>query len=250
MCQVEFLDRHSQRPHREFELSGISQVQKHKMAYFKVPCSILISGPSQSGKSHLVYRILRNLEKVFDKDISEIKYCFSRNQPLFQEMQQNCPKPITLINGLPQTLKMAEHGLLIIDDLMGESYDQIADIFTKDVHHKKFSCIFIVQSLFNKNPFHRIISLNAHFLILLKNPRDKSQIMHFARQFWPENPKYVIDAYHKATNVNYGYLVINFRADVDDTQRLSDSVFPDRNIFWDLKRATEIDLSHSPSWQI
>ena len=39
----------------------------------------------------------------------------------------------------------------------------------------------LVQNLFPKNKETRTISLNAHYMVVFKNPRDKSQISHLTR---------------------------------------------------------------------
>ena len=45
----------------------------------------------------------------------------------------------------------------------------------------------------------RTISLNAHYLILFKNPRDASQINHLAKQMYPTKSKFMVEAYRDAT---------------------------------------------------
>ena len=71
--------------------------------------------------------------------------------------------------------------LVIIDDLMRESSscDAIVDLFTKDSHHKNLSVILISQNLFHQGQ--RNISLNANYIVVFKNPRDRAQIRHLAR---------------------------------------------------------------------
>ena len=44
------------------------------------------------------------------------------------------------------------------------------------------SVIFLTQNLFHKNKHMRTISLNAHYLVLFKNPRDVEQFTTLARQ--------------------------------------------------------------------
>ena len=44
------------------------------------------------------------------------------------------------------------------------------------------------------NTEHRTTSLNAQFIILFSNPRDRTQITHLAKQVNPTDVKFVIDA--------------------------------------------------------
>ena len=56
----------------------------------KVPFSVFVSGPSQSGKTRFTQRILNNVEKgVLSKPIKKIVYAYSKWQPAFQEMRDN-----------------------------------------------------------------------------------------------------------------------------------------------------------------
>ena len=48
--------------------------------------------------------------------------------------------------------------------------------FSRGSHHRNLSVIYIVLNLFYQEKDSRSISLNSHYLILFKNPRDKLQI--------------------------------------------------------------------------
>ena len=90
--------------------------------------------------------------------------------------------------------------LVILDDLLNDVYTkQVCDLFTKDSHHRNISVILIIQILFHQGRFCRDISLNAKYLVLLKNVRDKSQLMCLARQVYPENSASLYKAYLDAT---------------------------------------------------
>jgi len=67
--------------------------------------------------------------------------------------------------------------LLIIDDLMLETNQLVSNVYTKISHHRNISMLYLTQNLFDKNKHIRTISLNAHYLVLFKNPRDAG---HFA----------------------------------------------------------------------
>ena len=69
------------------------------------------------------------------------------------------------------------------------------------------------------------MTLNAHYLILFKNPRDASQISHLARQMFPGHSKYMIEAFADATQMPYSYLVIDLTASTEDQYRLRSGIF-------------------------
>ena len=64
--------------------------------------------------------------------------------------------------------------------MMGERDSVIAKLFTKKSYHGNLSVIYIVQNLFHQSKDHRTISLNASYLVLTKNVRDASQVIHLA----------------------------------------------------------------------
>lgn len=189
---------------------------------FKHPFTGIIAGPTGSGKTVLLRRILANHKNLLS-NISELKvlWAYGMWQPLYNEPTQY---NISYIEGLPsiEDIKSYQPNLIVIDDLMTELGGKkiLADLFTKGSHHMNFSVFFIVQNMFHQASQMRNISLNAHYIILMKNLRDKAQVSYLGRQLFPENPKYFMDAYNDATNKQYGYIVIDLKVDTPDKYRL------------------------------
>ena len=42
---------------------------------FQTPCSICISGPSQSGKSEWIVRLINNRDSLFPVNFTDVYYC-------------------------------------------------------------------------------------------------------------------------------------------------------------------------------
>ena len=95
------------------------------------------------------------------------------------------------------------------------------------------------QNLFLKTPHHRICSLNTHVLVIFKNPRDKLQITCLARQIYPNNSRFLVDAYTQATEKAHGYLVINLQQSCPEFLRVRDSLFPQDAHFFVNKKGYE-----------
>lgn len=76
--------------------------------------------------------------------------------------------------------------LLIADDRMNDASNnlELHTLFTKYVHHRSLSCMYLVQNLFMQGKASRTISLNTNYTVLFKNPRDKYQITLIARQMF------------------------------------------------------------------
>jgi hypothetical protein len=91
---------------------------------------------------------------------------------------EGVPEEICDANGRPS--------LLILDDLLNQVYSQkVCDLFTKGSHLRNVSVILITQNLFHQGRFCRDISLNAKYLVLIKNVRDRLQFSHLARKSIP-----------------------------------------------------------------
>ena len=92
--------------------------------------------------------------------------------------------------------------LIILDDLMDESKDNgvLSKLFTKRLHHRNISVVFISQNLFIQGKYTRTISLNSHYMIIFKNPTDKAQFSHLARQMFPDNTRYLNECFMDATS--------------------------------------------------
>jgi len=67
--------------------------------------------------------------------------------------------------------------LVFLDDLLNDVYSkQVCDLFTRGNHHRNI-VILITQNLFHQGRYCRDISLNAHYLVALKNIRDKKTLI-------------------------------------------------------------------------
>jgi hypothetical protein len=103
----------------------------------------------------------------------------------------------------------------------------VCNLINKGSHHRNISVILITQNLFHQANYCRDISLNAKYLVLLKNVRDNQQFMCLARQVHPEGPNQLYKAYLKATIRPHGYLVLDLAQDTDDRFSFRNHIFPD-----------------------
>lgn len=189
----------------------------------KHPFTCVVAGPTSSGKSHFVSRLLEHVHDLIDPPPEKVMWCYGEWQPLYATIRD-----VEFVEGLPdiKTLNPKWRTLVIIDDLMAETDDRVTKMFTKASHHRNTSIIYIVQNLFNKNKENRTISLNAQYMVLFKNPRDASQITHLAKQMYPGHIKYVQESFADATSLPYGYLLVDLKQDTPDHMRLRTSIFP------------------------
>ena len=163
-----------------------------------------------------------------DRAFDRILLYYSMWQDTYKSLGDN----IEFYEGLPNPTDYSNDKdrakLLILDDLLIEASDcnDILNLFTKGSHHGNSSVFFTTQNLFHKGKNHRDISLNSNYLVLLKNPRDKSQIRHLAHQLSPEKPLFVQEAYMDATNKPHGYLLVDLKQSTPEVLRYRTNIFP------------------------
>ena len=134
------------------------------------PFTSVISGPTGSGKSVFVRRFVHNIKHMMTPKPDHILWCYGEYQTLYGTVDG-----VDFQQGLPDldTFDPRDKHLIILDDLMDETDQRVASLFTKKSHHR----IISVQNLFHRGKHHRTISLNAHYMVVFKNQRDASQIM-------------------------------------------------------------------------
>ena len=88
--------------------------------------------------------------------------------------------------------------------------------------------IFISQNLFSQGKCARTIALNTHYLILFRNFRDSSQVIHLGKQMYPHRRwQGFVEAYEDATCQPYGYLLLDMSPHSVPEMRLRSHIFPD-----------------------
>jgi hypothetical protein len=141
---------------------------------FRFPFGGIVSGASNSGKTHFILRLLENLE-MFEPKPKEIVYCYGEyGAHVFQLEKQG----IETFPGPPteEIFKNRQRPfLLIIDDCMlniDENF--LAELYTRKIHHSNLGVFFLTQNLFDKKL--KVPRQNAQYLILLNAPNSLLQV--------------------------------------------------------------------------
>lgn len=186
----------------------------------------IIAGPTSCGKSTFTTKFLKNLDQLVDTPISEVIYCAPESS--YPDLSE-CQTKIRYLDCLPSVELFADKKprLVVLDDMMRESDESVVDLFTKHSHHLSASVIFICQNIFHKGKGQRDISLNSHYIVAYKSPRDRSQISTLARQISPGNAAYISEIFADATQVPYGYLLLDLTQTTPDHLRYRTKIFPD-----------------------
>jgi hypothetical protein len=186
-------------------------------ARFKTPFTCLLAGPSQSGKTSVVFNILRDRQSLFDVPTNNIFYFYQHWQPSFEIFRKEglvtewlCELPtIQVLEEKTAPFKDAEGSIVVIDDFMGQLNEDISSLFTFLCHSNRVSVFLMTQNVFAKNPVFRTISLNSQYVFIFKNSRDSSQITNYAKQFSPGDTDWVVDSFRECTRAAFSYLLFD-----------------------------------------
>jgi hypothetical protein len=180
--------------------------------------TMVVAGPSKSGKTEFVKQLVQDTHWISPPP-EKIVWCYREWQKAYESLQDS----VTFVKNIPSddeklVADLSTRHLLIFDDMMrGKAIESIVDWFTRKAHHRNTSVIYITQNLFDRAAQHRTISLNAHYLVLFKNPRDKSQIGVLSRQL---QMLHLLPAYEEATGRPHGYLLVDLSPQTPEELRL------------------------------
>ena len=184
------------------------------------PFSILLSAPSQSGKSYWILKLIEKCRVKVSPPIDKIVYVNATVTPdLKQNLIKHSPVPLRLTNDIESVVGDPRFNtLVIIDDLMDDDNvrKEVERMFIKRVHHDNLSVAYLVQNLYHSGKGHRTVSLNSNYLWLGTNRRAVDQIRTLAQQIFPTKTKFFLEAYHDAvTRRPYGYLFLDLKGSLE-----------------------------------
>lgn len=190
------------------------------MFKFKHPFTCICSGPTGSGKTTFVRNVIE--QNIISPQPTKIVWLGTPIVMNGIEFYRDIPEDIE------DKFNPNENNLLVIDDLMTKCHsdERMTRLFSVGSHHKNLSIIFIVHNLFHQGREMRNISLNTHYIVLLKNPRDSQQIATLARQVYPGEWRFLVEAYNDATSTAHGYIILDLKPQTKEMLRVRTSIFP------------------------
>ena len=191
---------------------------------FKLPFGMIISGPSSSGKTTFLLKLLQEKNELIIPQPKSVLYCYGQyheNIPILSKLGVQLyrgPPTDEILNSLQKP------ALLILDDLLTMIEEKkLSDLFIRMSHHYQMGIIFITQNLFDKKI--KVARMNAQYIILMSAPNSALQIRNLGVQLFPKRLKFFLKSYRDATSVPYGYLVIDVNPASNPLLRLRTSIF-------------------------
>ena len=190
---------------------------------FRHKFSLLVVGPTQSGKTYFVQQILENNRIVYEEQKSiRIFWYYNQWQECYEKLKKSLGKSIRFERGVPELsedpceINPRYNNIIILDDLMAEATDTKAAIETPALSYCCKTC-----SLRGK-----IIQISAEMpstwlsseVLAIEN---KSELLENACLTRIECT--LMNAYYKETEKPYGYLLVDNKPGTPpDNQILAD----------------------------
>ena len=184
---------------------------------FQHPATIMVVGPTQSGKSNFVEKLLQSaLIKYPSRKATRIHLFYTQWQPLYDRLRETHGNRISFTQGLPEVDENLEsidtkvHNVWVLDDLMDEAIQSpvISQLFTRG-RHRNLSVILLLQNMFPKGKFNTNISRNALYKVLFRSPGDRKQIDIMAEQTFAKDRANFMKAYIQETDKPFGYIILD-----------------------------------------
>ena len=196
------------------------------------PTTVLVAGPTGCGKTEFVFKLLTTREAI-QPPPQRIIFIYSEWQPAYDRMKKALQNTIEFVKdyepkALYESISPTVRNMLVLDDQMDSENikgNTLCKFFTQGSHHRNLTVLYIVQNLFNQDKSMRTVSLNSHYLVLFKNPRDMTQIRTLAQQMYPKQAWFLVDAFDDATSKPFSYILLDLRADTPDAIRVRARMF-------------------------
>ena len=202
----------------------------------KHPTTIIVSGPTQCGKTFFVVKLIKS--DLIQPPPERVWWIYGFWQPIYEELgakfiHASGAESAPAIEKVFSELKPSERNLLVLDDQMGGLADskELSRLFTEGSHHLNLTIIYIVQNLFNKGKSQRTASINTHYFVLFKNPRDTSQVSYLMQQLARSKARSLVKIFEDATAGSYSYLYIDCHPQFDKDLRYCTNIFPGDSLY-------------------
>ena len=218
---------------RRTDLQNILTTEPYPEFSFRHKFSLLVVGPSQSGKTHFVQQLLETDRIVYEKNRRrKIIWYYSQWQKKYDELRKSLGHEISFIRGLPEfsedlrEIETKFNNIIVLDDLMAEAIQSpvVSKLFTLG-RHRNASTILLLQNMFPKGKYNTDISRNAQYIALFRSPSDRKQIGIVAERMFDKNRDRFMAVFNEVTSKPYTYILIDNKPETEAQKQVLGDVF-------------------------
>lgn len=160
---------------------------------FQTPCAISITGPSQSGKSSFIVKLIEFRQQMFTQDFKQCFYCQPanlciRSNPIFNEIVKHFPTA-ELVCGLPNISKLNldmdnSSKLVILDDLMIDvlNSSEMIQLISVEIHHSNITLLVSLHNFYCPSKHGLTFVRNLNYKIFFYNRLDLRELKAISNQ--------------------------------------------------------------------
>lgn len=201
-------------------------------ARIAVPYGMIVSGPPLSGKSSFIIKLIDNSIRLLDKQFDYIIWFYGEYNKTIELLENEYKDRVKTIHGLPENIDDYIYpekgfGCHIYDDLMAAvSHSKaLTDLTSNKCQHNSISWIITLQNMFYHGQERTTLLRCAHYLVLFKNPLDKTVAHYLASRIMPKRQNIFMNIFEKATEKPNGYLFIDGAQKTPEEARLRTDIF-------------------------
>jgi hypothetical protein len=215
-----FYDKLPKRYKREYHNPSF---KKHLM---KIPFRALIVGASGSGKTQLVFEMIKRMKNTFNKIILCVK---NKSEPLYEWLEDSLTEDqLEIYEGAENIPDVDQYDskdcpeqiLAIFDDLvLDKQQEKITQFF---IRGRKISggisCAYLTQSYY-QTP--KIIRLNCNYLFIKKLSSERDLNLILSEVALGVSKDTLMDIYKRATNEKLNFLMVDIDAPSESRFRIN-----------------------------
>lgn len=187
--------------------------------------SLILAGASGAGKTQFILSVLESPERYLERVPTRVVWCSKtlKQQPDIVERLEKRYGALAVetYDHFPEDVDAERGSFWIVDDLAVDvqKSQRFTEFFSATCHHRDCNLAYLTQFLFQKGGQNRAQSINAHYMVLFRNPRDKLSIQSLFRQAFPGKSSSSMAIFTEATREPYSSLMIDFRQNTPDHAR-------------------------------
>lgn len=170
------------------------------------PFSMVLAGPSGSGKSQFLFSLLNNLSECTYPPIKKVIFIYG----VYQECFKDYPNIFFTPSIDFMRIRPEEPTLICIDDLMSSvrNSSTLEELFTRG-RHSDLSVVLVLQNMFYAGSVLKTVRDNSTYIGLTQHIQDLSRLYTFAAQLEGKNSAYFKTSYTDAMKTPFNTLFID-----------------------------------------